>query len=62
MSLEVVHISEVKMYAVNAAITRGHVVCLLHGGCPLLGVSIIGGSTVLLSILPLLLKITKYIQ
>ena len=45
-SLEVVRISEVKMYAVNAAIGRGHVVCPLYGGCPLLGVSIIGGSTV----------------
>ena len=45
-SLEVVRISEVKMYAVNAAIGRGHVVCPLYRGCPLLGVSIIGGSTV----------------
>ena len=48
-SLEVVRISEVKMYAVNAAIGRGHVVCPLYGGCPLLGVSIIGGSTVVTS-------------
>ena len=48
-SLEVVRISEVKMYAVNAAIGRGHVVCPLYGGCPLLGVSIVGGSTVYLS-------------
>ena len=46
-SLEVVRISEVKMYAVNAAIGRGHVVCPLYGGCPLLRVSIIRGSTVL---------------
>ena len=29
------------VYAVNAAIGRGHVVCPLYGGCPLLGVSII---------------------
>ena len=45
-AVRVVRISEVKMYAVNAAIGRGHVVCPLYGGCPLLGVSIIGGSTV----------------
>ena len=50
-SLEVVRIKEIKMYAVNAAIGRGHVVCQLYRGCPLLGVSItgvsiIGGSTV----------------
>ena len=53
-SLEVVRISEVKLYAVNATIGRGHVVCPLYRGCPLLGVSIIGGSTVIfiLSLLP----------
>ena len=45
-SLKVVRISEVKMYAVNPAISRGHVACPLYGGCPLVGVSIIGGSTV----------------
>ena len=53
-SLEVVRISEVKMYAVNAAIDRGHVVCPLYTGCPLLGVSIIGGSTVYIYFIALL--------
>ena len=45
-SSEVVRISEVKMCAVKAATGEGHMVCPLHRGCPLLGVSIIGGSTV----------------
>ena len=31
-----------KIYAVNAAIGRGHVACMLYGGCPLVQVSIIG--------------------
>ena len=34
------------MYGVHAVVGRGHVVCLLVGGFPLVGVSIIGGSTV----------------
>ena len=31
---------------VHAVVGRGHGVCPLVGGCPLVGVSIIGGSTV----------------
>ena len=31
---------------VNATISKGHVVCPLYKGCPLLRVSIIGASTV----------------
>ena len=34
------------MYGVHAVVGRGHGVCPLVGGCPLVGVSIIGGSTV----------------
>ena len=34
------------MYGVHAVVSRGHGVCPLVGGCPLVGVSIIGGSTV----------------
>ena len=36
------------MYGVHAVVGRGHGVCPLVGGCPLVGVSIIGGSTVYL--------------
>ena len=35
------------MYGVHAIVGRGHGVCPLVGGCPLVGVSIIRGSTVL---------------
>ena len=35
-----------KMYYFYAKINRGHVVCMLYGGGPYLGVSIMGGSTV----------------
>ena len=41
-----VRISEVEMYGVHAVVGRGHAGCPLQGGCPLFGVSIIGGSTV----------------
>ena len=34
------------MYGVHAVVSRGHGVCPLVGGCLLVGVSIIGGSTV----------------
>ena len=34
------------MYGVHAVVGKGHGVCPLVGGCPLVGVSIIGGSTV----------------
>ena len=36
------------MYGVHAVVGRGHRVCSLVGGCPLIRVSIIGGSTVIL--------------
>ena len=45
-SLEVVRISEVEMYRKYATIGWGQAVCPLYGGCPLLGVSVIGGFTV----------------
>ena len=41
---EVASYSEVEMY--GQYIGRGRTVCSLKGGCPLFGVSIIGGSTV----------------
>ena len=41
---EVVPSSEVEMY--GQSIGRGQTVCPLKGGCPLFGVSIIRGSTV----------------
>ena len=34
------------MYGVHAVVGRGYGVCPLVGGCPLIGVFIIGGSTV----------------
>ena len=37
------------MYGVHAVVGRGHADCPLYGGCPLFGVSIIGGSTVYLN-------------
>ena len=46
---EVVPSSEVEMY--GQYIGRGRTVCPLQEGCPLFGVSIIRGSTVLLSII-----------
>ena len=34
------------MYYFYGKVNRGHVACPLYGGCPYLGVSIMGGSTV----------------
>ena len=34
------------MYYFFGKVILGHMVCLLHGGCPYLGESVMGGSTV----------------
>ena len=52
MALSIIWRSEVSvrqrlgMYGVHTVVGKGHGVCPLVGGCQLIGVSIIGGSTV----------------
>ena len=49
---EVVCLSEIEMYYFYGKINWGYIVCLLCGGGPYLGESIIGGSTVDTIVLP----------
>ena len=35
------------MYYFYGRVNRGHIACPLYGGCPYLGLSVMGGSTVL---------------
>ena len=46
-AVQIVYLSEVEMYYFYDKVNWGHVVCPLHRGCPYLGESIMGGSTVL---------------
>ena len=40
-----------KMYCFYGRVNRGHVACPLYRGCPYLGVSVMGGSTVPVSLI-----------